>query len=151
MEKPKQQWAEKRWTKERHERFLVLYKQGASVHFIAKRCQARPSTIKTKITLLSNESLGGKRVHWTDEEEQTMMDLVSEGFTSKQIARKIGRTPAAVDNHLSQAGVHRGYHKWKSTELRALRNAIEKLSVQYGIPARTIVFKLRKMEWNLMT
>lgn len=143
---PKLQQGQGRWTLEQRRKFLSLYKQGATVEFIAKRVGASPTTIKTKITQLHTQAKWGGVVRlWTEEHDALLAKMVTEDQTNhKVIARLMQRSPAAVLKRMELLQIYR-YHRWTKDEERSIRSSIKKMANRFGATDKQLISKIRNM------
>ena len=90
------------WTAEDEELLMKLFEDGLTFKEIAAKlgrtmnaCITKRATI-LKNTNMPNESTASPRIKtWTEEEEELLMKLYSEGMVFKEISAKLGRTEIA--------------------------------------------------------
>lgn len=93
------------------DRIIEAYAAGASATSLAKRFGIR----KSKVTAIAKEvGILREPDRLTDEQKAAILDLRAEGLGGPEIAERIGRSPAAVRDHLEKHGLN-------TRQVRAIR------------------------------
>lgn len=90
----------KRWTPEEDELLLKLRKDGLSAREMTVYIKDRTyAAIRTRIAAIATDNLNRP---WTEEEKAKVLELKSQNFNNKYIAKVVDRTPRAVASFLSR-------------------------------------------------
>lgn len=90
----------KRWTPEEDELLLKLRKDGLSAREMTVYIRDRTyAAIRTRIAAIATDNLNRP---WTEEEKAKVLELKSQNFNNKYIAKVVDRTPRAVASFLSR-------------------------------------------------
>lgn len=90
----------RRWTPEEDELLLKLRKDGLSAREMTVYIKDRTyAAIRTRIAAIATDNLNRP---WTEEEKAKVLELKSQNFNNKYIAKVVDRTPRAVASFLSR-------------------------------------------------
>lgn len=91
------------WSKKEIEKLIELYENGEPLRKIAKELGRTYAAVKTRLNMLRKQGkLDVRRINkdgrtrWTEDEEEFLIEMFTQGYTMPDIARELGRTYNAV-------------------------------------------------------
>lgn len=134
------------WTKEEVARLRRLAKEGKTLYEAAEALDRTPASINSKIRRLKIQLRDADRPDaWTEEEDAELLQL-SKHLFGPEIARRIGRSNAAIYRRASALGItftskrNRAKGAWTEKEIETLRTLAK------DTPTLDIALKMGKTE-----
>lgn len=114
-----------RFTKEQAEEITKLYKQGIKVSEIAKRYKSNHNTINNTIKLLKTGGYEacGKRLKFTQEQAEQMLQMEKAGMSINQIAKHFNCHGYTIRDYMLRAE-SKNFNSFNVAEYKADRNAL---------------------------
>jgi len=86
------------WTAEEENYLIKMYDKGVPNKEIAKTLDKPLGTVNNKCTRMGLSRMS----RWSEDDIKSLIDMSNEGFTSRRMAIRLGRTEAAIEKKISR-------------------------------------------------